>query len=296
MPDREQLPMPKIVLDRSGDLRKGTFYRFMVPLEDKPAIEVPTADWVVVPRTPTNDELRLKGEDTWMYVEELPEFETVTELKECPSDPAHVTFSCFTKVKGESYSGRVSPFIATTGHLVMVLSDELKRRFEGIKVRSVQIDPLALRDSATGKRTPGFWSLQFVGKAKQRPARLADALNRCPHCGKSRIICESCGYWYFRCPQCERHMVVLDSAHGGKTDKRLTYEHGCNWRVIDGRSWDGSDLIGGTSFSYASKRFIDWLFRIHAAPFYAEPVYFCVDGMSDQQKKWFDDLQKPFEA
>jgi len=36
--------------------------------------------------------------------------------------------------------------------------------------------------------------------------------------------------------------------------------------------------------------------RIHAAPFYAEPVYFCVDGMSDQQKKWFDELQKPFEV
>jgi len=42
--------------------------------------------------------------------------------------------------------------------------------------------------------------------------------------------------------------------------------------------------------------FIDWLLRIHAAPFYAEPVWFCADGMSDQQKKWFGDLQKPFEV
>jgi hypothetical protein len=41
---------------------------------------------------------------------------------------------------------------------------------------------------------------------------------------------------------------------------------------------------------------LDWLLRIPAAPFYAEPVYFCKGGMNDQQKKQLDDLQKPFDA
>jgi hypothetical protein len=43
----------------------------------------------------------------------------------------------------------------------------------------------------------------------------------------------------------------------------------------------------------ASKRFIDWLLRVHAAPFYARPISFCMDGMNDEQKKWFDEIQKP---
>jgi hypothetical protein len=40
----------------------------------------------------------------------------------------------------------------------------------------------------------------------------------------------------------------------------------------------------------------DWLLRIHAAPFYAEPVSFYIDGMNDQKKKWLEDLQTPFQA
>jgi hypothetical protein len=46
----------------------------------------------------------------------------------------------------------------------------------------------------------------------------------------------------------------------------------------------------------ASKRFIDWLLRVHAAPFYAEPVLFAVDGMSDEQKRWLKELDKPLEG
>jgi hypothetical protein len=91
-------------------------------------------------------------------------------------------------------------------------------------------------------------------------------------------------------------MVIIESQHKGESDRRIPFEEGGTWNVIEGNSWDGSDLIQARGTPYASKRFIDWLLRIHAAPFYAEPVYFCVDGMSDQQKKWFDDLQKPFDA
>jgi hypothetical protein len=87
-------------------------------------------------------------------------------------------------------------------------------------------------------------------------------------------------------------MHIHEDVHKGPGDKRIPFARDRKM-VIEGKTWDGSDLIHNR---LASKRFIDWLLGIHAAPFYAEPVYFCVDGMSDQQKKWFDDLQKPFEA
>ena len=31
-------------------------------------------------------------------------------------------------------------------------------------------------------------------------------------------------------------------------------------------------------------RFIDWLLRVHAAPFYARPISFCMDGMNDTDR------------
>jgi len=288
--------MPRIVLDQSATLHKGVFYRFTVPFEDRPVVETPTAEWIVVPRNPTGEELRSQGKETWLYIDDRPDFDSSFEIKGCPADPSHVTFSYYTKIAGESFRGRVSPIIAAANGLVVVISDALKQRMESLKVSGARTDAMRVTDHYTDAPVKGFWALQFVGKVKRRLPKFVDAPNSCPYCGKSKIICESCGYWNLRCLHCGKQMVILDSAHGGQSDKRIPYEHGCNWRIIDGNSWDGSDVLGGSSSTYASKRFIDWLLRIHAAPFYAEPVFFCVDGMSDQQKKWFDDLQKPFEA
>ena len=111
-------------------------------------------------------------------------------------------------------------------------------------------------------------------------------------------MCLACGGdWNAYCKVCDKPMVVVNNKHAGLEDKRIPYEDR-SWRILEGRTWDGSDLVFSSSRhqNYASKRFIDWLLRVHAAPFYAEPVWFCVDGMSEPQKESFDDLQKPFEA
>ena len=110
------------------------------------------------------------------------------------------------------------------------------------------------------------------------------------------MICDGCGEWYVYCKRCKKQMVITESMHKGVNDNRIPIEDDGIWRVLEGKTWDGSDLVQAKGAPFASKRFIDWLLRIHAAPFYAEPVYFCVDDMSEQQKKWFDDLQKPFEV
>jgi hypothetical protein len=94
------------------------------------------------------------------------------------------------------------------------------------------------------------------------------------------------------CENCGKETHVIDYLHKGAGDKRIPFESGLEW-IIDGKTWDGSDLF---QWRYASKRFIDWLLRVHAAPFYAQPVWFCVDGMNDQQERWLDELQKPFEV
>jgi hypothetical protein len=286
--------MPQIVVDRSGELRKGTFYQFNVPFEDEPVVESPTAEWIVVPRTPRGDELTLSGKETYTWIEMTSGWEHRVETKDCPADKEHVTHQYFKKMRGEKMGGkRLSPFIPSDSNQI-VLSEALYDQIAPLKLRGARIDLLDLRDHHTDAKITGFWSLQFVGKTKLRLPKFVDVPNRCPHCHKSKIICESCGHWSAYCSACEKQMVIIETKHLGKTDPRLAFEDGLD--PILGKTWDGSDLVQARGRNFASKRFIDWLLRIHAAPFYAEPVWFCVDGMSDQQKKWLDDLQKPFDV
>jgi hypothetical protein len=292
----------KLVLDKSGDLRKGIFYRFDISLDDSPIGEQPTHEWVVVPRTPTDDELEAKGEETYIYLHVYRKDHSEVEIKECPADSSHVTQQYFTQFEGEAFGGkRVSPLIpaADPGLGPFGLSDELYGRLRRLHVRGARIDTIDLKEHITDEKLKGYWALQFVGKIMPRILRFVDARNACPFCGKTKLLCEACGGdWNGTCKVCGKVTVVFEDQHGGPDDRRLRLERHPWASVLEGKTWDGSDLVSSYTRGkcYASKRFIDWLLRIHAAPFYAEPVYFCVDGMNDQQKKWFDDLQKPFEV
>jgi hypothetical protein len=292
--------MGKIITDLSGELRKGVFYRFRVQFEDAVDDSDRTAEWIVVPRTPTATELAMKGvvDGDLAYIwAQLTAAERHVQTSDCPLDKEHVTYEYFEKSKGEAYGGkRVSPFIPTSSDQTFVITGDLRQRIETPKIRGARIDPLALTRGDIGPEIRDFWTLQFVGNAKKRLPKFVDAPNKCPHCGKTKIMCEGCGDWTPYCNACKMYMIVMESRHEGKADQRIPFEKGGTSEVLDGKTWDGSDLVQAKCVPFASKRFIDWLLRIHAAPFYAEPVWFCVDGMNDQQKKWFDDLQKPFEA
>jgi hypothetical protein len=292
--------MEKIVLDSSGEMRRDAFYRFQVPFEDTP-FGGPAIGSILAPRTPTADELVPKSIDdpnqAYMWVEFVGGANRCVETRDCPLNKEHVTRYHYRDQRAEACGGkRLSAFIPSSGDFTFVISENLRQRIEALRVRGARVDPLIVTRDDNGQRIDGFWTLQFFGNARRRLPKFQTGTNRCPYCGKSKIICDACGYWTAYCTSCEKLMVIVEDHHDGKSDKRIPFHDGCGWRVLEGSKWDGSDLVGGTGFSYASKRFIDWLLRIHAAPFYAEPVWLCIDGMSDQQKKWFDDLQKPFEV
>jgi hypothetical protein len=288
--------MPKIVLDRSGNLRKSIFYRFGVPFWDNAEDLDPTPDWIVVPRTPSNDELERRGHPMYMWIAITSGWESRVETKDCPTDPTHVAHRYFTKNAGEAFGGtRVAAFVPTDTTNDLTVTKDIHNRITQLSLRGARLDPLNLKDHHSGRRIDGYWTLQFVGRARRRLPKIVDASNRCPHCGIGIIGCEDCGQWNPYCSACKKEVAIWHTKHEGPGDKRLPIEED-PWRVIEGKTWDGSDLVQAGGWNFASKRFVDWLLRIHAAPFYAEPVWFCVDGMNDQQKKWFDDLQKPFEA
>lgn len=287
--------MAKIVSDLSGDVRKGVFYAFDTMYEDVPYVPYgkPTPESIIAPRMPTRDALIAANLPSYLYINEDPREADHVEIKDCPANPNHVTLDYYKSLHVNLEGGpRIAPFAPTWTSRFIVVSDELRKRLEALKLRGTRLDLVAIGDNATDVKDAKLWNLQFLGRARTRLPRFADTANQCPQCGRGKIVCESCGYWIPLCENCGQQMHILENVHKGNGDKRIPVENGLQ-TVLDGKTWDGSDLVHSR---LASKRFIDWLLRIHAAPFYAEPVYFCVDGMSDQQKKWFDDLQKPFEV
>jgi hypothetical protein len=283
--------MAKIVLDRRGDVRKGVYYTLHVPSDDGTDSQKREDDWIVVPRTPTDDVLRARGEVPWMYLEGSGGEEL--ETRDCPADPSHVTRRICRTFAAKAFGGmRVSSLLPQDHEDYFSLSPELWQRIRKLNLRGADVHPLNLIDG-NQKKIDGFGALQFVGRAKRRLPRFVDVEDACPFCGKGKIFCESCRNFYPHCRHCNKLMWIIDHKHGGPDDKRIPYERG---HVIDGQTWDGSDLVKISGINFASKRFIDWLLRVHAAPFYARPAWLYLDGMNDEQKKWFDELQKPLEA
>ncbi|MCU0880514.1 MAG: hypothetical protein MUF06_22310 [Pirellulaceae bacterium] len=286
--------MAKIILDRGGDLKKSVFYEFDIPFDDEPD-EKPKADWIVVPRTPTDDDLRKRSLEPWIYVTLLPETEDLVVKYSCPADHDHRRQYLYRRISGEAFGGtRLSSIVPSSTDPILVLSDELRRALESLKVRGAMLTELDLREHNTGKKLKGFWAVQFTGKPALRIPKIVGGPNACPYCGLGPLLCETCGWLNARCQRCKNKQgtVIIETEHEGRDDKRIPFEEELN-DILEGKLWDGSDLVQDRGRKLASKRFIDWLLRVHAAPFYARPISFCMDGMNDEQKKWFDEIQKP---
>src|SRR5688572_25104561 len=72
---------PNIVCDQRGTHKSDVFYEFEVMFDDAPT-EAPLRNWIIVPRTPTNEQLRSLGSETYCRVETLPE-EKAHRVDEC---------------------------------------------------------------------------------------------------------------------------------------------------------------------------------------------------------------------
>ena len=53
-------------------------------------------------------------------------------------------------------------------------------------------------------------------------------------------------------------------------------------RILEGPKWDGSDIIN-CGWYFITKRALEVLLSVHAAPFYARPARVDVEGLSKQQ-------------
>src|SRR5262245_10441479 len=175
--------MAKIVSDRSGNLRKGVFYVFDLMYEDVPYGN-PTPEWIIAPRTPTNDALIDADKPYYLHVDDHPRDSECVEIKDCLANPNHVTL-CYHKALAVSLAGdsRLAPFIPTSTGRFIVVSKLLRARLDALKIKGARLDAITIDDNPLDLKEVALWNFQFLGRIRKRPPKFLDTVNLCPHCG-----------------------------------------------------------------------------------------------------------------
>lgn len=276
--------MDQIVYDEGGTLLDGVFYEFDVPFGED--IDDSDADdtWIHSRRTPSDQELLENGEDAWMWIELLCDLENVKAKYGCSVDKSHVTEKYWDPFEADVLGGaRLSEFIPTGSTSEIVVSAPFASRLKRTILTGFETVPVKVIVNQATLVDPMLFVLQPRGRNCLRPMKVQGAPNACPFCGRRPLICPACGYYESLCSQCGNTSAILSRVHRGEDDKRLKIapvpQPG---RVLDGAKWDGSDFIN-CGWYFITRRALDWLLSIHAAPFYVRPARVCIDGMSEEQ-------------
>ncbi|MEI6540415.1 MAG: hypothetical protein WCO86_12975, partial [Planctomycetota bacterium] len=148
------------------------------------------------------------------------------------------------------------------------ISRELADRLVRVGITGSRFDPVEISkfcnapgagwpvETKTPSIDPNLVELQFVGKPCHRDAILQDAPNACPFCGFGPILCPECGRLTGHCPQCAEYVFKKNEA-GKLGHKMLSGSE--SRQIIDGKLWDGSDLICGRDYTvgFVTRRFVD---------------------------------------
>lgn len=303
--------MEHIVVDRSGTLKDGYFYELDVMLGDdslsmQPS-NTPKLD-IVSLRQPTEDELAKKlrrEKKEGDYVSALIDgCDGWDKVHDCSIDKAHITCDYWTTLKVRLWGG---PYYSDLiygdmeGNRAFFVPDRMAQRLRASPFRGYRLVEVkdvdysgATNQSLNAKNFP-LYELQFRGRACRRGFSVVGAPNACPHCGRKPLICPECGDYQLDCPDCKQEAWIAKKNHKGPNDKRLTPAGWDQWSpmVIDVNRWDGADFIyvtrdAGLETNVVTKRVIDWLLSIHAAPFLARRVMARLDGATAEQLKMLE--------
>lgn len=299
--------MDNIVVDRSGTLKDGYFFELAVmPNEEHISIEhseTPKSD-IVSLRQPTDSELFQTKKMSYVAAR-VDEINGADIAHDCTLNKTHATASFWKNIKiglsgGPLYSDLI--YGDLEGERTLLVPDRMAQRLKGTLLRGYRlvevssIDFSRIPNQSLNAKTFRLYELQFRGRACKRGFSVQGAPNSCPHCGRTPLICPECGHYELDCPDCGKEAWIAKKNQKGVADKRLIPAGWDQWRprVIDVNRWDGSDFVfvtldaSGLRTNVVTKRVIDWLLSIHAAPFVARPVLARLDGATPEQLKMLE--------
>ena len=300
--------MDNIIVDRSGILKEGIFFELEVLEYDEVWAEQHSKHAkqdVVSLRKPKNDDLFVR-EGTSYVRAIVMETGVSEEAHDCSLDKGHMTACYWQDIQLELSGGpHFSDLIVgdLDANVTLVVPERMAMRLKASPFRGYRLVKIENVDYFRGNgltaKTPGFalHELQFRGRKCIRGMSIVGAPNACPHCGFSPAICPECGQRFIFCPKCEKDPWVARIGHKGAGDKRLITAGYDQWQpmIIDVNRWDGADFVfvsldRGMYSQVITKRVLDWLLSIHAAPFIARPVLARLDGATPDQLRMLDEV------
>ena len=312
--------MDHIYQDQSGDLRKGYFYAFTVldgVVEDYIVDMFDGGPGGVLARqTPSPEELRHRTGNTYFSVR-LTEFvqfqQTMRSEKEIGLQRVadclrgHLTGRYWKDLEVDLATG-AHPSVLTRAELEMEFAMLVSWLFaekllhsglRGYRFAPVIVHAERARLETSNLKVPDFVELQFTGRLCLRPMSIRGVPNACPHCGREPLICPDCGKEFSWCPNCQKSAWKTRDAKRDLGEKTLTvcpFEDR-NRIIIEASTWDGSDFIFNGMNDLVphliTKRALDWLLSVHAAPFYAHPVLVNVAGLTPEQLARVEAARRP---
>ncbi|MFV0443487.1 MAG: hypothetical protein ACK5Q5_07945 [Planctomycetaceae bacterium] len=296
-----------IRLSRAGDLRAGYFYQLAVlPADDLVDLEFVQSgkqtDEIVSLRDPHGDELFVRTGEMYLSASMNIEERDKEVFRRCPEDPSHVTewywrdFSVC--LSGGPQSGSLIYGDDDSGRTVLV-TPELAAALKSTSLRGYELKPVRIAD--VSREEAARWQqekyghiklleLQFRGQRCYRDVLLEGTQNHCPFCGRRPLVCIGCGLENNPCAKCGKQTIVVFNKHLGEGDRRIPAQNQWNERplIVEASRWDGSDFNFGSAHAMSlhehvvTKRVVDWLLSIHAAPFVARPLLVNVQGASPE--------------
>jgi hypothetical protein len=215
----------------------------------------------------------------------------------CKLNPRHETereiISCSCEIFGKD---TLTDFVPIVGLGLIVIARDtfakrlLDKKFCGLMSRNIEIT-----ENQSAIIDPKLVWLQssrcdlFRRQAKPR----LDGPNVCPFCDWGPVVCPECGDISYDCERCKERILVPEKQHQGAGDKRwIIKSRSAPESILEGKHWNGNDFIMSRGWHYISKRVVDWLLRVHAAPFIAKPARVDVTGMSPEQRAKLDAITK----
>lgn len=277
---------------RTDDFLKGLFFEFEVPAYyQEEERNFPKGAVLVGERLQGNDLNWLSHYKCLRILEDPPSLVRTNPLcPRCEADGAYThTVQVIQRVAVESFQGDVEGDFFPQDDISdnYFLSTKLAERIRMSGLSGVEFGKVTLLQSGGMKlREPtGVEVLNSLGKGCEASGKvLAEGVaDTCPFCGDSPIFCPECRKFRNPCAKCKKKTGIVAGHEDGPDDRRLKIEPAPGaLRIINGQLWDGSDF---NQSGMITKRALDFLLSIHAAPFWYRPALVDVTGVSDEKLK-----------
>ena len=260
--------------DHSGELLKGYFFQLEIPFDTNLWLRTnsDSKQWIVSD-SPTTAYGGLAWAEVCVHAE---------GRHNCLLDASHVT-----RYEGRSVSwadlhggDRLADFVRDSIGESIVATEAFSRRLLDCGLRGLVATDLPIRFSQSRlSEIPRLCWLDFRGHDCVRPMRVRlPEPNECPRCHWGPVICPACNDTTYVCPRCELELIGWTSA---LHDRPFTAEiiNDTDF-IIEAHEWDGSDFFAER---YITRKALQYLMSVRAAPFVAKPCWANVERLTKSQ-------------